>query len=303
MGNTSSSANNRAPASSAIASLTSATEAPHRAGSRRSRSQHHRDAPPVPVEHRSPSLASSDVNSQGSEKEKKSQLPHRSLRTKKKSLELPDLALALTPAPSGIASATAASAAGPFRRPQGSSPIAIPTRPGPAGGLGGISKSSQEPRLKTIPTAVTNVSEQPMPPVSEVIVLPGDSRGRGNPYIRGAPLQYSSTRSFTGTSRGQPMQSFVLRSHPYGGFVPEDVHSSIPLALHKAEVGAEEEAEKAEGKAQHGKAQHSASRASTEEKQPVQVDIVWRGGGKNVELMRAGDNNWKGRQAMAYEYV
>ncbi|KAI5122777.1 hypothetical protein M0805_000121 [Coniferiporia weirii] len=301
MGNTSSSANNRAPAT-ATAIPPSTADGPHRSGSRRSRSLHHRDAPPVPAERRSPSLAPSDVNVQYLEKEKQSQnsrLPHRSLRTKRKSLELPDLALAITPASSGIPSAAAAAAipGGPYRRPQASSPIAIPTKPGPSGGPGAVVKTNQEPRLKTIPTAVTNVGEQPMPPMAEVIVQPAAPRGRGNPHIRGAPLPYTSTRSFTGASRGQgPMQSFVLRSHPYGGFVPEDVHSSIPLALRKAELGTEEEAEKEENKAQH-----AAKRASTEEKHPAQVCIVWRGGGKNVELLRAGDNNWKGRQPMDYD--
>ena len=33
------------------------------------------------------------------------------------------------------------------------------------------------------------------------------------------------------------------------------------------------------------------------------IRVVWRGGGRNVQLMRAGDNNWKGRRLMDYEYV
>lgn len=80
--------------------------------------------------------------------------------------------------------------------------------------------------------------------------------------------------------------------------MPEDVHSSIPLALRKAETGASEDAE-----LQEEKTQHAAARQSADEKQPAQVCIVWRGGGKSVVLMRAGDNNWKGRQPMEYEYV
>ncbi|KAH8114504.1 5'-AMP-activated protein kinase beta subunit, interation domain-containing protein [Phellopilus nigrolimitatus] len=291
MGNTSSSANNRA------------TATPTPPDARRSRSQHRGK----PAEARSPSHTPSDAHNPTLEKQSNLQrLPHRSLRTKKKSLELPDLALALTPAPTGVSSSAAAAAAaaaagvsgGPYRRPQASTPIAIPTRPGPAGGPGGTVKASQEPRLKTIPTAVTNVDVHPMPPMAEVIVRPAPPRGRGNPHIRGAPLQYSSTHSFTGTSRAQasPMQSFALRDHPHGGFIPEDVHSSIPLALRKAELGAEEDEEM-----QEEKAHYAAKRESTEEKHPAQVCIVWRGGGKSVVLMRAGDNNWKGRQPMDYD--
>ena len=146
-----------------------------------------------------------------------------------------------------------------------------------------------------MPPAATNATYQNMGPVAEVIV--DAPRGRGNPHIRGAPLQYSSTHSFAGTGRGQTaVPSFVLRSHPFSGFIPEDVHSSIPLALRKAE-GEEEESKRNEEKAKH------AHRQSTDEKQPTQVCIVWRGGGKNVQLIRAGDNNWKGRQIMEYEYV
>ena len=82
-------------------------------------------------------------------------------------------------------------------------------------------------------------------------------------------------------------------------FAPEDIHSSIPLALRKAEPGGAVEDAEREGEA----APHDAKRDSTEEKQPAQVCIVWRGGGKSVFLVRAGDNNWKGRQAMEFECV
>ncbi|KAL5501478.1 GAL83 [Sanghuangporus vaninii] len=280
-------------------SPSSTPETPSRASSRRSRSLHH-NAPPSSPDHRSPSRAS-DARGQSSDSAQNNQkrLPHRSLRTKKKSLELPDLALALTPAAQGAPTVpgTTHGVSGPYRRPQASSPIAIPARAGSGAGQTAPSRQSLEARLREIPSAATNVTYQNMPAMAEVIVQAEAPRGRGNPHIRGAPLQYSSTHSFAGTGRGQTtVPSFVLRSHPYGGFVPEDVHSSIPLALPQAETGAEEEAERVEEKAKN-----ASHRQSTDEKQPAQVRIVWRGGGKSVFLMRAGDNNWKGRQAMEYD--
>lgn len=217
-------------------------------------------------------------------------LPHRSLRTKKKSLELPDLALALTPPIS--AGAAGSGASGPYRRPQASSPIAIPTRSNQNG-----APAPDEPRLKTIPSAYDYVNGQP-PPIAEVIVQPANGRERGHSHMRGGPLPYNSTRSFTGTGRGQPLPSFVLRTQAAGMFAPEDVHSSIPLALRKAEPSGESEAEREEGALPHG-----AKRDSAEGKQPAQVCVVWRGGGKSVILVRAGDNNWKGRQPMEFECV
>jgi len=36
-------------------------------------------------------------------------------------------------------------------------------------------------------------------------------------------------------------------------------------------------------------------------REDVPMKIYWRGGGKNVTLIRAGDDNWKGRQPMEKE--
>jgi len=36
---------------------------------------------------------------------------------------------------------------------------------------------------------------------------------------------------------------------------------------------------------------------------PVPVNIVWKGGGTEVILARAGDDEWKGRQPMERVYV
>lgn len=59
-------------------------------------------------------------------------------------------------------------------------------------------------------------------------------------------------------------------------FVPEVVHSTIPLALVKAE-------------------------GDVPRPEHVTITIKWRGGGKSVILARAGDDYWKGRQPMEYE--
>ena len=273
-------------------------DAPSRSASRRSRSQHpqnHRDAPPPPSS-ASPARAQGDANQQSADdKSQTSQkrLPHRSLRTKKKSLELPDLALALTPP---LAAGPAGAAiSGPYRRPQASSPIAIPSRSSQNG-----APAPDEPRLKTIPTAHENLNGHP-PPMAEVIVQPPiDPRGRAHSHMRGGPLPYNSTRSFGGAGRGRPLPSFVLRTQQANVFSPEDIHSSIPLALRKAELSGGE-GEQVEPEAEG--VPHDTKRDSAEGKQPAQVCIVWRGGGKSVFLVRAGDNNWKGRQAMEFECV
>ena len=56
-------------------------------------------------------------------------------------------------------------------------------------------------------------------------------------------------------------------------FVQEVIHSNVPVVLGEAKP------------------------------EPVPVNIYWRGGGEKVVLARAGDDNWRGRQPMEYEYV
>ncbi|PAV17219.1 carbohydrate-binding module family 48 [Pyrrhoderma noxium] len=327
MGNTSSSQNRQ-----------TAQDPPNRSHSRRSRSQHLGTPSQSQQQSRSSSRASADVNispdspSSASQQQQQSQsssqkrLPHKSLRQKKKSLELPDLALALTPAPSGAASSVSG---GPYRRPQASAPIAIPSKNGAQTSTSSAAIAAAkaayeyEQRLKANPPAEGTNSAQMLDLFNEP-----PARGRGNSLFRGAPIQYNSTRSFTGTSRGQPQfQSFGLRGAGTdqeqdddeeggggGTFKAEDVHSSIPLALRHAEErgaggtddeaqgeesGLEEEKENGDGSAKGSAV--GAPRKTSEEKQPVQVCIIWRGGGKSVILIRAGDNNWKGRQQMEYD--
>lgn len=85
-------------------------------------------------------------------------------------------------------------------------------------------------------------------------------------------------------------------------FVQETVHSTIPLALQKAE----EEIAKSEDvdlAGENGQLMKRLDQSHEDTKEPVSVKITWNGGGKNVILVRAGDNNWKGRLPMEPEYV
>ncbi|CDO71665.1 Carbohydrate-Binding Module Family 48 protein [Trametes cinnabarina] len=85
---------------------------------------------------------------------------------------------------------------------------------------------------------------------------------------------FNSTRSFQSAAvpDSPPRNNHPLRQE----FVPEVVHSTIPIAL----VKAEEDLHKPE---------------------PVNCKIVWRGKGKKVFLIRAGHDNWQGRQPMEYD--
>lgn len=79
-------------------------------------------------------------------------------------------------------------------------------------------------------------------------------------------------------------------------FVQEIVHSTLPLALHKAEANLVVSSGVLEGNGQP--IFNRSSRPSDDLKEPINVKITWRGGGKSVALARAGDDDWKGRQPM-----
>jgi len=73
-------------------------------------------------------------------------------------------------------------------------------------------------------------------------------------------------------------------------FIPEVVHSSIPIVLGtiaKQEAGEESDL--------------VSPLPEDLLADPVLVKIVWKGGGKEVVLARAGDDEWKGRQPMERE--
>ena len=247
--------------------------------------------------------------------------PHRSLRTKKKSLELPDLAsLSLTPAASYHNSGNSSPLSSYRRSLRQTSPIPIPIPAFNNGTMNnasntGTSPRGRQPNLKgtaNIHTDTANYSAELLldHPPSTHIPVHNHHRPRGSPYFRGANLQYSST-SFS--SRGQSAQPRMqeiyaeseidasTQSDP-SGFVQETVHSTIPLALHKAE---EEIAKSAnvDTAGENGQLMQRPDESHEEPKEPFSVKITWNGGGKNVTLVRAGDNNWKGRLPMEPEYV
>lgn len=141
------------------------------------------------------------------------------------------------------------------------------------------------------------------------------SRGRkgakANPFIRGGALQSSSTRSFgpgAGANRGwrptkDPHASTPIDASlsPRNGFVPETVHSTIPIALFKAEEEIHHEFDDDDDG--DGEEIGTVRKQTTEDdsKEPIPTKIVWQGGGRKVVLARAGDDNWKGRLHMELE--
>ena len=171
---------------------------------------------------------------------------HRSLRYKKKSLELPDLAsLTLTPASSSPASVSPHPG---HRRPRASSPIPIPT--------------------SATPAPQTFRPQNNLPSAARI-----DRIADGRSRYKSSLSAFASTRSFQSAVQDSPPRNDVPLK---GDFIPEVVHSTIPLALHKAE----EDGHKLE---------------------PVHFKIVWRGEANKVVLLRAGHDNWQGRQPMEFE--
>ena len=129
----------------------------------------------------------------------------------------------------------------------------------------------------------------PQPSTHIPIPPPHSARPRGNPHIRGAPLPYSSTRSFTGRGhQPHPRAQDYQRPRP-PPFIPETVHSTIPIALTKL-TNAADDNDLVKSGIPGGDPQF-----------PVSVKIVWRGTAKSVVLARAGDDNWKGRLPMERE--
>ncbi|KAG1852009.1 5'-AMP-activated protein kinase beta subunit, interation domain-containing protein [Suillus tomentosus] len=240
--------------------------------------------------------------------------PHRSLRTKKKSLELPDLAsLSLTPAASYHNSGNS-SPLSPYRRPlRTTSPIPIPNPAFNNGTMNNASNTGTSPRgrrpdLKTANrvTDTGNYSAELLldHPPSTHIPVHHNPRARGN--FRGAPLQYNSTHSFPvrGQSAQPRMQELYAESEieaseqpDPSGFIQETVHSTIPLALHKAEEEMAKSAN-ADTDGDNGQLMNRPDKSHEEPKEPVSVKITWNGGGKSVVLVRAGDDDWKGRLPM-----
>lgn len=158
---------------------------------------------------------------------------------------------------------------GGYRHPQALSPIHIPNS--------AHASSSPRPDIATSPQAAEHLPAAPPPKQEEEeksthIPIPVYKTSRGNPY--------SSTHSFGSRGPSQRVQAFSGRDvEAESTFVPEDVKSTIPLALAKAEaypsfdIGA------------------TTPRQTGRLSEPTPTKIIWQGNGKTVLLARAADDN------------
>ncbi|KAF9465286.1 5'-AMP-activated protein kinase beta subunit, interation domain-containing protein [Collybia nuda] len=211
-------------------------------------------------------------------------LPHPSLRRKKGSLELPDLAsLSITNSRGRQHPTPPKSASIPI--PIGPPNLAIPgeagrTRPPP-----------------TVPSGDVLLTEP-----STHIPFPPPPRGRPNSYFRGTPRPPNSRQQSHARQQQQAAHIQELYNQYNQAqapppsptidtpqFVPEIVHSSIPIALGKALLAQLDDA---------GIPVPEPLREVAGPPELVPVRITWRGGGKTVMLARAGDDDWQGRQLM-----
>ncbi|KAF5382651.1 hypothetical protein D9615_002706 [Tricholomella constricta] len=185
--------------------------------------------------------------------------PHSSLRLRKRSLELPD-----------FASLNLSSTRGRQHSiPPKSASIPIPPAPYPAIAIPGEAGRTRAPI--TLPSnadvqllaAHEPSTHQPFPP---------PSRNTRSAQRRQAQQQQRIQELYNQSQAPAPSPP-----HP-PVFVPETVHSTIPIALTQAVYD-----------------------VAPPVPEPVPVIITWRGGGKSVFLARAGDDDWKGRLAMTQE--
>lgn len=182
---------------------------------------------------------------------------HKSMRTKKKSLELPDLAmLGISPRPP--------------QPPPPSAPIPIPISPNP-----NPEAHRHRPR---------NVHDDSRFTVSDLVVVQPSTHIPLYPPATNKQAsypKYDSNHSESSKDSAPPSQQQDEQQSP---FQQEVVHSTIPIALHKPLDHSIED----ENKRRH-------------KREEVPMKIYWRGSGKNVILIRASDDNWKGRQPMEKE--
>ena len=190
--------------------------------------------------------------------------PHPSLRTKKKSLELPDLA----------------SLSGDNSRGRQAKSASIPipiTPPSPYRHY----QQSHHPRAPVHLPSTTDVNL-----VESFASLP-----RPNPAApRGRQQQVTRMQELY----NQSQQSTHSPSHQRS-FQQEIVRSSIPVALTKALLPT--------NKSPPAVVQQEYTQKEELLADFVPVKFVWKGGGTQVVLARAGDDEWKGRQPMEKELV
>ncbi|KAF8627378.1 hypothetical protein AX17_006193 [Amanita inopinata Kibby_2008] len=238
--------------------------------------------------------------------------PHKSLRTKKKSLELPDLA------------SLSISSSSPYYYGRGRHPtppksacIPIPQSNNPNAQIHVEPRERPQNNISATDVLVTEPSTHlPFPPPSRGVgdaalaAAAAANSGAHNPYFRAG----MNSRGYHSTSNQRYQQYKAAQeriqelynqsnqvpapppsafdSHPHypsssrkSDFLPEVVQSSIPIGLVK-------------GLPKDGDA---SPIMSNDDNEPIPVKITWRGGGKSVVLARAGDNDWKGRQSMERE--
>ncbi|KAF8956502.1 hypothetical protein BDZ97DRAFT_1925406 [Flammula alnicola] len=260
--------------------------------------------------------------------------PHRSLRTKKRSLELPDLAsLTLSAPPQQNHSSSRG-------RQSKSASIPIPATPQSPFNHYQHAQAVQPQRAPLhLPSTTDVLAEAPLQPPSTHQPFPHppppSSRSRGNQqqqqqgqrqqsyqqqqqYTQSAPRgrqQPISARQQQQVMRIQELYDRSQQQHPAAPpsspaaslsvssplrspnqrpqFVKEVVRSSIPVLLGKGNLSADAGVDVGEANLSPVREDLLAD--------PVPVKIVWKGGGEEVVLARAGDDEWKGRQPMERE--
>jgi len=237
--------------------------------------------------------------------------PHRSLRSKKKSLELPDLA-GLSLSPSSISN----------RGRQRTPAIPIPAAPHSRSPFShysevrGIATQRQRPRNFPSTTSVLQYefddvvnlepsTHIPFPPPSRAQqIQQQQSREQAHRRTDGQQRDKHSARQQAQVSKIQDLYDRSVDPHhpaappsspasaPRPVYIREVVRSSIPIVLGSNAIQTE--------------VQESTALSPIQEDlsaDPVPYTIVWRGGGSDVILSRAGDDEWKGRQPMERQYV
>ncbi|KAL0947903.1 hypothetical protein HGRIS_010538 [Hohenbuehelia grisea] len=209
--------------------------------------------------------------SSSSPKPEDGKAPHKSLRQKKKSLELPDLAsLGLTPA---------------IRHPPThSTPINIPAHTNQSDNNG--TEPSQRPALPADFSAA-DVTAYPYPrnrTSSRTYRVRNDTRDfYAHPYRGRSGYTQTNNPVSIASALNLPPQKEEDPNQPY---VEEIIYSTIPIALPKPEtIDSPDETSPMTPEPEAGG-------------EPVPVEITWRGGGQTVVMARAGDDEWQGRQPM-----
>ncbi|KAF8799353.1 hypothetical protein BYT27DRAFT_6861705 [Phlegmacium glaucopus] len=203
--------------------------------------------------------------------------PHPSLRTKKKSLELPDLA-------------SLSLAQNNNTRGRQAKTASIPIPITPQSPFNHYQHAQRAPRHLPSTADVNLIvpphqNHPPFPPAPRP--NPSAPRGRQQP-ISARQQQQQVARMQELYNQSQQPANAPSRQNP---FQQETVRSSIPVALTKANV-----LPLADAIVHQEYPQKEDLLAD-----PVPIKVIWKGGGTEVVLARAGDEEWKGRQLMEKE--